>query len=143
MLQFPNDPGIVNVSHIIKSVSFGPSFPGQINPLDGKTSTRAQFFPPSLLKEIAYGFQALQGLVKWPGGLHSQVIGCAGLHRIVDHTAGTFKYYIKVVPTQYKSGRGVPEPLRHRTTLPLLMIYRKPWKSDPTIQELPEIMPAI
>ena len=34
-LQFPNDPGIVNVSHIIKSVSFGPSFPGQVNPLDG------------------------------------------------------------------------------------------------------------
>lgn len=35
MLQFPNDPSVVNVSHIIKSVSFGPSFPGQVNPLDG------------------------------------------------------------------------------------------------------------
>lgn len=38
LVQFPNDPGIVNVSHIFKSVSFGPSFPGQVNPLDGVLS---------------------------------------------------------------------------------------------------------
>ena len=40
-MQFPNDPGIVNVSHIIKSVSFGPSFPGQVNPLDGTSFPNA------------------------------------------------------------------------------------------------------
>lgn len=65
MIEFPNDPSIVNVSHIIKLVSFGPSYPGQLNPLDG-------------------------------------------LQRIVDHDAGTFKYYIKVVPTTYKPLRGRP-----------------------------------
>lgn len=34
-----------------------------------------------------------------------------GLHRIVDHDAGTFKYYIKVVPTQYKPVRGMSGPM--------------------------------
>lgn len=29
-----------------------------------------------------------------------------GLRRIVDHDAGTFKYYIKVVPTEFKPARG-------------------------------------
>lgn len=30
----------------------------------------------------------------------------AGLRRIVDHDAGTFKYFIKIVPTEYRPLRG-------------------------------------
>ena len=35
LVQFPSDPSVVNVSHTIKTVSFGPTFPRQINPLNG------------------------------------------------------------------------------------------------------------
>lgn len=31
----------------------------------------------------------------------------AGLHRIVDHEAGTFKYFLKIVPTVYKPLAGI------------------------------------
>ncbi|XP_010923699.1 uncharacterized protein [Elaeis guineensis] len=49
----------VNVSHVIHDLSFGPSYPGIHNPLDGTT-------------------------------------------RILHDTSGTFKYYIKIVPTEYR-----------------------------------------
>ncbi|XP_010688789.2 uncharacterized protein LOC104902637 isoform X2 [Beta vulgaris subsp. vulgaris] len=49
----------VNVSHMIHDLSFGPSYPGIHNPLDGTV-------------------------------------------RILRGTSGTFKYYIKIVPTEYK-----------------------------------------
>ncbi|XP_008794432.2 endoplasmic reticulum-Golgi intermediate compartment protein 3 [Phoenix dactylifera] len=49
----------VNVSHVIHDLSFGPTYPGIHNPLDGTT-------------------------------------------RILHDTSGTFKYYIKIVPTEYR-----------------------------------------
>lgn len=49
----------VNVSHLIHELSFGPSYPGSHNPLDGTS-------------------------------------------RILQGTSGTFKYYIKIVPTEYR-----------------------------------------
>ncbi|XP_021835619.1 uncharacterized protein [Spinacia oleracea] len=49
----------VNVSHMIHDLSFGPSYPGIHNPLDGTV-------------------------------------------RILRGTSGTFKYYIKIVPTEYR-----------------------------------------
>lgn len=62
-LQVPTDATTINMSHVINKMSFGPSYPGQVNPLDG----------------------------------YSQ---------ISDVDTGTFKYFIKVVPTEYKSWRG-------------------------------------
>eukprot|EP00899_Mesostigma_viride_P021692 jgi/Mesvir1/29524/Mv07019-RA.1 len=61
---FPNV-NLVNVTHYIHSVSFGPEFPGIHNPLDG-------------------------------------------YHRVVtrEQTGGTFKYFLKVVPTTYVSLSG-------------------------------------
>ncbi|XP_009408557.3 uncharacterized protein LOC103990964 [Musa acuminata AAA Group] len=50
---------LVNVSHVIHDLSFGPSYPGIHNPLDGTT-------------------------------------------RMLHDTSGTFKYYIKIVPTEYR-----------------------------------------
>ncbi|XP_021735343.1 endoplasmic reticulum-Golgi intermediate compartment protein 3-like [Chenopodium quinoa] len=49
----------VNVSHMIHELSFGPTYPGIHNPLDGTV-------------------------------------------RILRGTSGTFKYYIKIVPTEYR-----------------------------------------
>ncbi|KAJ8759752.1 hypothetical protein K2173_009853 [Erythroxylum novogranatense] len=49
----------VNVSHIIHDLSFGPTYPGIHNPLDGTV-------------------------------------------RILHQTSGIFKYYIKIVPTEYR-----------------------------------------
>ncbi|EIE27037.1 DUF1692-domain-containing protein [Coccomyxa subellipsoidea C-169] len=53
----------INSSHIIHRVSFGPTFPGQVNPLDGA-------------------------------------------ERILDKESGTFKYFLKVVPTEYQWSAG-------------------------------------
>ena len=35
-LQLPADNSKLNMTHTIHSVHFGPHFPGQVNPLDGK-----------------------------------------------------------------------------------------------------------
>lgn len=43
ILQFPSAAGVVNMSHIVKSVNFGPHFPGQANPLDGKPCYPSSF----------------------------------------------------------------------------------------------------
>lgn len=48
----------VNVSHVIHDLSFGPTYPGHHNPLDGS-------------------------------------------ERILHDTSGTFKYFLKIVPTEY------------------------------------------
>ena len=36
-VQFPSAPGVVNMSHVIRALNFGKAFPGQVNPLDGKS----------------------------------------------------------------------------------------------------------
>ncbi|CAL5218347.1 g7 [Coccomyxa viridis] len=62
-VQLQADTTSINSSHIIHRVSFGPTYPGQINPLDG-------------------------------------------FERIVEKEAGTFKYFLKIVPTEYVNLRG-------------------------------------
>eukprot|EP00959_Pyramimonas_sp_CCMP1952_P376452 7885186-Pyramimonas_sp.AAC.2 len=59
----------VNVSHIIHTLSFGPEFPGAVNPLDGTDR---------IMKE--------------------------------DEGSGTFKYFLKVVPTTYSQLKGPEIP---------------------------------
>ncbi|BDA44520.1 Endoplasmic reticulum-Golgi intermediate compartment protein [Coccomyxa sp. Obi] len=57
-IQLQADTTGINSSHIIHRVSFGPTYPGQVNPLDGA-------------------------------------------ERILQKESGTFKYFLKVVPTEY------------------------------------------
>ncbi|CAK0737592.1 hypothetical protein CVIRNUC_000938 [Coccomyxa viridis] len=57
-VQLRADTTGINSSHIIHRVSFGPMYPGQVNPLDG-------------------------------------------FRRIVEKESGTFKYFLKIVPTEY------------------------------------------
>lgn len=56
-------PKVLNMSHSIRHLGFGPHYPGQVNPLDGFSH---------IVKEKAY----------------------------------TFKYFLKVVPTEYYSRTG-------------------------------------
>ncbi len=51
-------PQVLNMSHIIRHLGFGPHYPGQSNPLDGYV-------------------------------------------RIVDRRPHSYKYFLKVVPTEY------------------------------------------
>ncbi|GMH42923.1 hypothetical protein BSKO_10845 [Bryopsis sp. KO-2023] len=64
MAETPPDLSDVNVAHTIHQLSFGPQFPGQVNPLDG-------------------------------------------LSHVNDQWTGTYKYFLKVVPTEYKRRDGV------------------------------------
>lgn len=56
-------PHLLNMSHVVHHVAFGPDFPGQVRPLDGFT-------------------------------------------RILDTNFASFKYFLKVVPTEYYSRLG-------------------------------------
>ncbi|GFH29038.1 uncharacterized protein HaLaN_27629, partial [Haematococcus lacustris] len=56
-------PKVLNLSHVIEKLSFGPSFPGQATPLDG-------------------------------------------YQRILERNLSSFKYFLKVVPTEYYSRLG-------------------------------------
>ncbi|GFR49695.1 hypothetical protein Agub_g11845 [Astrephomene gubernaculifera] len=56
-------PQVMNMSHVIKHLGFGPRYPGQVNPLDGYVRT-------------------------------------------VDKTPYSYKYFLKVVPTEYYSRLG-------------------------------------
>ena len=73
-------------------MSFGPVFPGQINPLDG-------------------AHQVLGSHILYPcaSALHSPLDKAipprAGVERILQVESGTFKYYLKLVPTQYGESR--------------------------------------
>uniref|UniRef100_A0A061RHV7 Endoplasmic reticulum-golgi intermediate compartment protein 3-like n=1 Tax=Tetraselmis sp. GSL018 TaxID=582737 RepID=A0A061RHV7_9CHLO len=58
VLEIVHDTTLINVSHYIHELRFGPNFPGRVNPLDG-------------------------------------------FERVVDHDSGAFKYFLKVVPTEY------------------------------------------
>eukprot|EP00244_Chara_vulgaris_P006329 TRINITY_DN2405_c0_g1_i1.p1 TRINITY_DN2405_c0_g1~~TRINITY_DN2405_c0_g1_i1.p1 ORF type:complete len:349 (+),score=58.76 TRINITY_DN2405_c0_g1_i1:109-1155(+) len=64
-----DDVGMINVSHHIHKVSFGPEFPGIVNPLDGFV-------------------RMLDGRGNPP----------------MD--SGTFKYFLKIVPTVYRNVKG-------------------------------------
>ncbi|GBG66871.1 hypothetical protein CBR_g72627 [Chara braunii] len=64
-----DDLGMINVSHLIHKVSFGPEFPGLVNPLDGFV-------------------RLLDGRGNPP----------------MD--SGTFKYFLKIVPTVYRDVKG-------------------------------------
>ena len=41
-VQFPSAPGVVNMSHVVRHLNFGPSIPGQVDPLDGELQLYAE-----------------------------------------------------------------------------------------------------
>lgn len=76
------------MSHIIHKMSFGPPYPGQVNPLDG------EYVP---LFSSTFNFGKCEAR-------HTCVL--AGYQRVSDVDTGTFKYFIKIVPTEYLSWSG-------------------------------------
>ena len=82
-MQLSADTTGINSSHIIHRVAFGPVFPGQVNPLDGMQPCW------SCLKQMHQGGDA------------DIVRVCTGFERLLKTESGTFKYYLKLVPTEY------------------------------------------
>lgn len=98
-VQLQADTTAINSSHIIHKVSFGPTFPGQVNPLDSA-------FPP--FEDSAVYCNAFLQRLDFHGPSHLDIHACKCLHvamadvvRILEKESGTFKYFLKVVPTEY------------------------------------------
>ena len=96
MLQLRADTTGINSSHIIHRVSFGPMYPGQVNPLDGGAPAPAFTHSRDLSSAS-------------PSPMHvgrrtpccENCYELAGFRRIVEKESGTFKYFLKIVPTEY------------------------------------------
>ena len=103
-LQLPADNSKLNMTHTIHSVHFGPHFPGQVNPLDGKHN--AMEGSVLLASACCPHLSARQSGHRFPAYMQTGPGSIAGYTRRVNEETGVFNYFIKVVPTVYRKSRG-------------------------------------
>mmetsp|Transcript_18189 Transcript_18189/g.31162 ORF Transcript_18189/g.31162 Transcript_18189/m.31162 type:complete len:340 (+) Transcript_18189:14-1033(+) len=92
-------PTLLNISHTIHHVSFGPFYPGQVNPLNGYT-------------------------------------------RILDTSFASFKYFLKVVPTEYYGRMGGPPTETHQYSVTEYEVPVSPG-THPSIELIYDLSPIV
>jgi len=90
----------VNVSHIIHDLSFGPTYPGVHNPLDGS-------------------------------------------ERILHDTSGTFKYFLKIVPTEYHFLHGEVMPTNQFSVTEYYQQMKASDRSYPAVYFVYDLSPIV
>jgi hypothetical protein len=90
----------VNVSHIIHDLSFGPSYPGVHNPLDGS-------------------------------------------ERILHDISGTFKYFLKIVPTEYHHIHGEIMPTNQFSVTEYFQRMKPSDRSYPAVYFVYDLSPIV
>lgn len=90
----------VNVSHVIHDLSFGPTYPGVHNPLDGS-------------------------------------------ERILHDTSGTFKYFLKIVPTEYHHLHGEVMPTNQFSVTEYYQKMKPSDRSYPAVYFVYDLSPIV
>ena len=128
ILCLQNNHASLNVSHTVHSLSFGPPFPGVVNPLDNNERMLSKVRTPLLsqAKLVCESWQIRSGPVAAHPQQQIQTYATpardatphitspgsltGGVSRAAQEEAGTFRYFLKVVPTVYSSLAGPEIP---------------------------------
>lgn len=91
----------LNLTHRINHLSFGDSYPGLVNPLDGRTNAAHTNAPPPTAEDAAKADPNSQLALVPSLPHHAKEHKNPGVDDSHPFGGGKFQYFIKVVPTWY------------------------------------------